>query len=232
MELGYQATEMRGTVPLALDEPSGLPPIHHHVFEFADPRAWYDGDQQTLPIEALQVGRQYTVLVTTTAGLYRYVMNDIVEVTGHYRATPLMRFVQKGRGVVNITGEKLYEAQVVRAVGAACAAAGTVPRFYVLAGRDAPAGYRLFLEPAGAHVDGATLASEVDRRLEALNIEYASKRRSGRLAPPAVVPLRPGAGEAYRAACIRAGQRDGQLKPPVLALESSLLLDLESERAS
>jgi hypothetical protein len=31
-------------------------------------------------------------------------MNDIVEVAGTYGQTPLIRFIQKGKGVVSFTG--------------------------------------------------------------------------------------------------------------------------------
>ena len=78
----------------------------------------------TVTLGELSEGRQYYVIVTTAAGLYRYFMNDLVEVTGWLHRTPLLRFVQKGRGVTNITGEKLYEGQVIAAVDAACAAVG------------------------------------------------------------------------------------------------------------
>jgi hypothetical protein len=56
------------------------------------------------------------VFVTNASVLYRYKMNDIVEVAGLYGRTPLIRFVQKGKGVVSFTGEKLYEVQVIAAV--------------------------------------------------------------------------------------------------------------------
>jgi hypothetical protein len=37
-------------------------------------------------------------------------------VTGFFHQTPLLRFVQKGRGVTSLTGEKLYEAQAIEAI--------------------------------------------------------------------------------------------------------------------
>ena len=54
--------------------------------------------------------------MSTQTGLYRYFMNDIVRVTGKFHETPTIQFVQKGKGVTNITGEKLYESQVIQAV--------------------------------------------------------------------------------------------------------------------
>ena len=51
-------------------------------------------------------------------GLYRYFINDLIEVTGWFQKTPTIRFVQKGKGVTNVTGEKLYEFHVIEAVKA------------------------------------------------------------------------------------------------------------------
>lgn len=233
MELGYQATECRGTLPLEAEVPSGLPPLHHHYFEFADPATWDAGSTAVVPLADLAVGRQYYVLVSTAAGLYRYFMNDLVEVTGVFNRTPLLRFVQKGRGVTNVTGEKLYEGQAIAAVNAGCAAHRAVPAFFVLAAIEEPAGYRLYLETASAGaVPTALLAASIDRGLGELNIEYAAKRYSGRLGPLEVVPLRAGAADAYRTACVCAGQREGQLKPPALAYRRTLLADLDAYAAA
>jgi hypothetical protein len=229
MELGYQATEFRGTLPLEAGSPGGLPPLHHHCFEFAGRDAWDRGDTATQTLGELEEKRHYYVIVTTAAGLYRYFMNDLVEVTGWLHRTPLLRFVQKGRGVTNITGEKLYEGQVIGAVDAACEAVGLVPRFYVVAADEGAAAYRAYIEVASEGAfDSAALGQAIDRRLAALNIEYDSKRKSGRLLPLQCLPLVAGAADAYRDACVRAGQRDGQLKPPALAYARELALDLDA----
>jgi hypothetical protein len=109
MELGYQATEVRGTIPLEPEMPGGLPPLSHTFFEFVERSAWDRERPDYVTVDQLDQGFQYYVLITTPAGLYRYFMNDLVEVTGFFRKTPLLRFVQKGKGVTNLTGEKLYE---------------------------------------------------------------------------------------------------------------------------
>ena len=116
MELGYQSTEFRGTIALEEETPGGLPPLHHHFFEFVEQASWDSGNPEFLTLGQLAHGSRYYILVTTAAGLYRYFMNDLVEVTGLFGHTPLLRFVQKGRGVTSLTGEKLYEAQAIQAV--------------------------------------------------------------------------------------------------------------------
>jgi GH3 auxin-responsive promoter len=228
MELGYQSTECRGTMALEAETPGGLPPLHHHFFEFAEQNDWDNGRRQCLGLQELEEGGRYYVIVTTAAGLYRYFMNDIVEVTGRYRETPLLRFVQKGRGVTNLTGEKLYEAQVIEAVQAAARHYRLAVPFFIVVADEERTSYHLFLESDTTSRPAASeLLAAVDERLGELNIEYQSKRASGRLAPLTLTWLQHGAGEAYKTACVRAGQREGQFKPAVLQYRRQLPLPIE-----
>ena len=51
----------------------------------------------------------------TRAGLYRYDISDVVEVTEMYGEMPLVKFVHKGADMTNLTGEKLQGDQVAQA---------------------------------------------------------------------------------------------------------------------
>ena len=154
-------------------------------------------------------------------------MNDLVEVTGFFRKTPLLRFVQKGKGVTNLTGEKLYEAQVIDAVQNELPRCGVIPTFFVMIADDEKMSYRLLVEGPASLPESSLVGQAVDRRLAELNIEYRAKRDSGRLAPLTLAWLRPGAGEAYKAAAVSAGQREAQLKPAVLQHRKDLLIPLD-----
>jgi GH3 auxin-responsive promoter len=227
MELGYQATEVRGTIPLEPELPGGLPPLSHTFFEFVERSAWDRERPDYVTVDQLDQGSQYYVLITTPAGLYRYFMNDLVEVTGFFRKTPLLRFVQKGKGVTNLTGEKLYEAQVIDAVQNELPRCGVIPTFFVMIADDEKMSYRLLVEGPASLPESSLVGQAVDRRLAELNIEYRAKRDSGRLAPLTLAWLRPGAGEAYKAAAVSAGQREAQLKPAVLQHRKDLLIPLD-----
>jgi hypothetical protein len=91
---------------------------------------------------------------------------------------------------------------VVEAVNGALAAGAVPATSYCLcpAWDDRLPGYVLLVEsaelPAG-EVPEARLAAEVDRRLAALNVEYAGKRRSGRLAPVRVRRIADGSWSRY-----------------------------------
>jgi hypothetical protein len=223
MELGYQSSECRGTIALEPETAGGLPTLHHHFLEFAAQDAWDSGRREFLTLGQLAAGRRYYVLFTTAAGLYRYFMNDLVEVTGFFHQSPLLRFVQKGRGVTSLTGEKLYEAQAIEAIQDAAARCGVRSPFFVLVADEDASAYRLYAQvDEGPGPDADAMSRLVDERLGELNVEYHAKRASGRLRPLAVSWLTRGTAEAYKLAAVAAGQREGQFKLAVLQYRQDL----------
>lgn len=217
IELGYVASEVQGTVNIDTRRNVCLPTLLDTFFEFAERDHWEEGGVDFRSLNELEMGREYYVFVTTPEGLYRYDMNDIVRVTGKVYETPTLEFVQKGKGVTNITGEKLYEAQVLEAVMSVLADRGIQPDFFIMLADQAQARYTLYVE-AEFPSDGIgpnlsdDLANDLDGRLRSSNIEYDGKRGSGRLTPVNIRWLRRGAGDAYRARRVAEGQRDAQFK--------------------
>ena len=228
MELGYQSTECRGTIPVEAETPGGVPPLHHHFFEFVEETSWNEGSRECLMLGQLSAGRRYYVLFTTVAGLVRYFMNDLVEVTGMLNRTPLLRFVQKGRGVTSLTGEKLYEAQVIEAVQDVARDYGFTTTFFLLVANEQRSAYHLYVETESSdRPDADALSRTVDARLGALNIEYEGKRSSGRLGALALSWLSRGTADIYKAAAVRAGQREGQFKPAILVYRKDLTFQFD-----
>lgn len=221
MELGYQSTECRGTMAIDADTTAGLPALQHHFFEFAEQAGWDAGRRTTLTLDQLEVGKKYHVIVTTAAGLYRYFMNDLLEVTGYYRHTPLLRFLQKGKGVTSLTGEKLYESQAIAAVQEGARETGAEPLFFLMLADEQRNCYELLIELRD-RVDPGVLGLAVDAQLGRINGEYHSKRASGRLGPLAVTLLQRGAAEAHKSALVDVGQREAQFKPVILQYRKDL----------
>jgi hypothetical protein len=236
-DFGYYATELRGSVPLSDQGDAGTIAIGTNVLEFhpADDDRAPEG-RQLLTVDQLQVGQRYFVYVTNASGLYRYDMNDIIEVAGHYGQTPLIRFIQKGKGVVSFTGEKLYEVQVITAVDQALAALrgryhfiaavaelveGTTPRLVFLTEFDDPV----------AEQDGSGLVDRLDAALGDQNEEYQAKRKSLRYGAPIIRIVRPGEFDRYRRHMVETGQRaDGQFKVLRLTSDMSFAAEFAAER--
>lgn len=232
-EMGYLSSEFRGTIIVDEKDNLGWPTIHENFFEFAELDAWDAGRKVFHTIDRLEKGGQYYVIVTTQAGLYRYFMNDIVTVTDSFRATPTIQFLQKGKGVTNITGEKLYENQVLQAVRAVEEQCGCPSAFLLMLAVPARAVYRLVYEwPPALNLPTQELADRIDRKLADLNVEYAQKRASGRLGHLELLPVRPETGEAYKKHCIHKGQREGQFKTIALQYEEDCGFSFEQFRSN
>lgn len=185
-DLGLLASEGRMTLPFANNTPSGVLDLWSHVFEFI-PETEIDS-KSPIALEAHEVeeGKSYYIVPTTSYGLYRYHISDLVRVTGFHGRTPLVEFLGKGHRFANLTGEKLSEHHVTQAVSAVLKRVPLPLGTYSLAPTwdDSSPHYTLFLE-AGDAADQVLVQRflhSLDRELGVQNIEYAAKRDSGRLA--------------------------------------------------
>jgi hypothetical protein len=183
-DVGLIASEGRMTIPLQSGTPSGVLDVTTHYYEFI-PEAEADSHRPTvLGAHELREGGRYFILLTTSYGLYRYHIYDLVRVTGFHNGTPLIEFLSKGSSISSVAGEKLSEYQVAHATADALRELDLTLSCYSLApcwGDEMPY-YGLFLErgdvPEGAAKE---LADQLDDKLRSANIEYASKRDTRRL---------------------------------------------------
>jgi hypothetical protein len=221
-DLGLVASEGRLTVPLDDDSAAGVLAIHTGFFEFIAEEEIEAAWPRTRLCHELEDGRRYYVVLTAANGLYRYDMNDVVEVRGFHRRTPRLAFVRKGRDMLNITGEKLHLNHVLHALRTAEAAAGLGTWQFRLIPDVEASRYDLLLELARPAADTRSLAilsTAFDRALADVNVEYAAKRASGRLALPRLHLMRPGWSERLCRQEFVQGRRDVQHKWTVLRPE-------------
>lgn len=225
-DLGLLASEGRMTLPLEDHTPAGVLDIWSHYFEFI-PEGEIDSAQPTvLGAHELQAGRSYYILLTTTYGLYRYHISDLVRVTGYYGRTPLVEFLSKGHRFANLTGEKLSEYHVTQAVTAVLQHLPQPLSSYSLAPvwDEQQPYYGLFLEAADAGDEELLrrFLAACDRQLGQENIEYAAKRASGRLGPLRALILPNGFwAEWDRQRLLQTGGSPEQYKHPCLLGDTS-----------
>ncbi|MGA2266465.1 MAG: GH3 auxin-responsive promoter family protein [Phycisphaerae bacterium] len=179
-DIGLLASEGRFSVPLHDGTVAGVAEIMGNFLEFIPVEEVHKPNPPTFRAHETEVGREYSLVVTNWAGLFRYHMDDRVRVVDRLGASPVFEFLSRGVHTANITGEKITEHQVVEAMHRAAAATGAPVERFVLQGRFATVPfYELRLEPVGADVERLTHA--MDEALGELNVEYQSKRSSGRL---------------------------------------------------
>ncbi|WP_440054951.1 GH3 auxin-responsive promoter family protein [Pseudoalteromonas sp. T1lg65] len=228
-DLGYLASEIRGSIPLELNRGDGVLTIQDNFFEFIRVNDIDDPEAKTYLADELELGEQYYLFFTNKAGLYRYNINDIIQVTGFVGNTPTIVFVQKGKGITNITGEKIFEKQVITAVKAAEADAKLAVNFYHCHADLHANQYKLFTEFEEHSSEGAQVAfaEAFEFHLQKLNLEYKTKRASQRLLPSEVHRLKSGALERFKRERVASGVREAQFKTVPLAMNKDLLKSFE-----
>jgi hypothetical protein len=219
---GLLATEGCVSFPLVGHTGSALA-LRSHFFEFAeadDPR----GDPENCRLaHELSQGTKYRVIITTAGGLYRYQLNDVVQVVGFENQCPLLRFLGRSDCVSDMVGEKLSEPHVREVLNRAFAAHGITPRFSLLVPAEGrPPRYRLYLQ--GSELSGmpelpSSMARAVQAGLEK-NPYYRHAIQLCQLSPVEVCILdassKPG-WLIYERQCLARAMKAGDIKPTALA---------------
>ena len=232
-DIGYFASEVRGSVVLSDEGSDGILSVTENLFEFAPAdSANTPGDKLLLPHQ-LEQGGQYFIYVSTMAGLYRYEMNDLMEVTGFYGEAPILRFLQKGKGMCSFTGEKLSESQVIGAVDRALADRRGAYEFIAAVGEvpDEAPRYAFLIEfdkPVGDN-EAQRMLRAIEDVLCELNVEYEAKRKSLRVGAPVLRRIRSGAFNDYRRREVEKGRMDGHFKTLRLTTDTAFAAEFEVE---
>lgn len=213
---GLIATEGMVTIPFAGRHPLA---VSSHFFEFVESEGREESVAPSRKVRLaheLEAGREYTVLLTTGSGLYRYRLGDRVEVDGWVERTPSLRFIGKDDRVSDCFGEKLSDGFVAGVIDRLFE--GARPRFAMLAPERTPAGiaYTLFVETDDS--TQAALPAALEGALRR-NPHYAWCVDVGQLRPSRVLFVGPNADRAYVDTCVSRGQRLGDVKPVSLHRE-------------
>ena len=217
-EFGYFSSECR--FGLVLDDTNNTVLFpHFHYYEFIEEHDLENEHPHFLQLHELEQGKRYCPFVTTYAGLYRYNMNDLVEVGPNFENTPTVHMIQKVNGIVTMTGEKLHERQFIEAVHAAEKELQMPVKFFVGFADLSISAYHFYYEfenLATTQQQAEQFTRTVDQVLQQSNIEYKAKRESFRVKDPVTHRLQRESFEHFKAQCIAEGARDGQFKMNLL----------------
>jgi hypothetical protein len=167
----------------------------------------------------VEPGVDYVLLLTTPAGLCRYVIGDVVR----FLSIDPPRLVYAGRTRLQLSafGEHVIEKELTDSLCAVLARHGLAAGNFHVAPRFAEAGvaaargrHEWWLELKAAGGDGSgteELAAELDGELQARNEDYEAKRRGGGLLPPVVRQVPEGTFERWLR---ERGKWGGQNKVP------------------
>ncbi|MBE6811827.1 MAG: GH3 auxin-responsive promoter family protein [Ruminococcaceae bacterium] len=212
---GYAASESLMAMPLEMSALDAVLLPKSCLFEFLP----VDAPAGTRPLlmDQLEVGKEYEVIITNLAGLYRYRMYDVVRVTGFYQKTPKVEFLYRSNLVLNITGEKTTQQMLDWAVEKACTQVG-LPYSRFCAYGSMEDGklpyYNILIEPKDdSDVDLTLLADALDKAFCDSNLYIDVRRREDVLGKTQVHLLQKGTFDAYTDSLRQQGINISQVKP-------------------
>jgi hypothetical protein len=173
--------------------------VFSHYFEFISL-----DDEHIYGAHEVKAGQQYEAVITTSGGLYRYRLNDVVEVTGFFGKIPTLRFVGKKELVSDLFGEKLNSIFVQNTLerlnirAEFCMVAPAVDRYVLFVKSDEP-------------IENPDMAFRE-------NFHYDYCRKLGQLKEMRIFRLTGNPDREYLDECVRRGQKLGDIKPPALSL--------------
>ncbi|HEY1794060.1 MAG TPA: GH3 auxin-responsive promoter family protein [Opitutaceae bacterium] len=172
--------------------------------EFDEARAPILG-ARAVPLSEVETGVDYALVVTTPAGLARYLIGDVVRFVS--KAPPRIEYVGRTGLQLNAFGEGVSESEVTGALVANCSRNGwTIVNFHVAPLPDSSVTGRgrgrhewwVELKPGTLSTPtGPVMAPEIDHELRRLNPAYEAKRASGLMDPPWVRLVMPGVFEHW-----------------------------------
>lgn len=173
---------------------------HGNYFEFVPLERIGEADAPAFACDEVERGQRYVVALSTCAGLWRYVLGDVVEfdsVPDRAGGAPgdgpcRLRIVGRHRHFINAFGENLIVEHIENAVAEAARGAGVVVGEFTAAPvypRDgACAGLELAVEMGAAGEGAAARFGDLfDASLKRQNVDYTTKRTGDLgMGPPTV----------------------------------------------
>lgn len=192
-----------------------IPALCSHFLEFIDLQR-----PQATPRLAheLQPGGTYSPLLSTTGGLYRYHLKDVLRCTSAARDIPQLKFEGKLEQVADLCGEKLHAEWVHGALRRIGEQQRINWRFAMLA--PAPhgkAGYVLYLESSLSRQGQQNFTQALEHEL-CTQYTYRYCRDLKQLEPLRCIAVQNG-WQRYEASCLARGQTLGDIKPITLATD-------------
>ena len=191
--------------------------LDYEIFYEFLPVAALDDPSKAVPLTGVEKGVNYAMIISTSGGLWRYMIGDTVTFTSlsPYR----IKITGRTKQYINAFGEELMVDNAERAIVEAARASGAEVADYTVAPifmeADTKGAHEWLVEFDKEPDDMALFGRELDKALRALNSDYDAKRNGDTtLYPPRIEPLP--SGTFYRWMASR-GKLGGQNKIPRLS---------------
>ena len=203
---------------------------HGIFYEFMPVEEYGKSFPETIGLDKVELGKNYALVISTTGGLWRYIVGDTVQ----FSSLKPYRIKVSGRlkHYMNAFGEEVIVDNTDRAIAVACEKTGATVNDYTAApvyfSANGNGAHEWLIEFEKQPADIAHFAYELDTALKNLNSDYEAKRHKDiALRMPIVHAVNKGFFNQWLNAN---GKLGGQHKVPRLSNERHLLETLLSMR--
>lgn len=172
------------------EEEMRLTPYYGVFFEFVPFEALNERgvpapDARAIPLEQVEAGKRYAVILTTCAGLWRYHIGDTIRFTSLVRLS--IEFTGRDKFLDRFE-EKVTQGEVEEAVASLNRMGGFEVREFIVGPLISERRHCWILAmPGGSRTDENELAEALDHCLRVMNADYATFRNQGRINAPRVM---------------------------------------------
>ncbi|MCC8409510.1 GH3 auxin-responsive promoter family protein [Mucilaginibacter sp. UR6-1] len=147
-------------------------------YEFLPVEHMHDDNPQTLTLDEVEIGKNYALIITTNAGLWRYMIGDTVKFTS--LAPYRIQISGRTKHYINTFGEEVIIDNAERALEEACKSTGAIIRDYTAApvyfdGKQSGA-HEWLIEFVKAPAEFERFVDILDETLRQINSDYDAKR--------------------------------------------------------
>ena len=147
-------------------------------YEFIPMKDWGKPNPQALVLEEVELYENYAIVISTNAGLWRYIIGDTVKFTSKYPFK--IKITGRTKHFINAFGEEVIIDNADKAVQIACKHTGAVINEYtagpIFMGDNQKGAHQWIIEFETGPDDIEHFTSVLDNALKTLNSDYEAKR--------------------------------------------------------
>lgn len=199
---------------------------HGIFYEFMPVEEYGKKFPQTMGLDKVETNKNYALIISTTGGLWRYIVGDTVQFTSlnPYK----VRVSGRLKHYMNAFGEEVIVDNTDKAIAIASVKTGAVVNDYTAApvyfGDQSNGAHEWLIEFEKAPESLPAFTRELDEALKSVNSDYEAKRyKDIALRMPILHAMKPGSFNAWLKA---KGKLGGQHKVPRLSNERNLLEEI------
>lgn len=175
----YNASEGYFGSQLEFDKDDMLLLLDNGVYyEFIPMEEWQEDNPKAIPLADVEIGKNYAMLISTNAGLWRYLIGDTVMFTSTFPYK--IKITGRTKQFVNAFGEEVMVSNTDKAIELTCQTTGAIVSEYTVAPvyieGTGKGGHEWLIEFENAPDNMEQFNKVLDLNLQKINSDYEAKR--------------------------------------------------------